>query len=172
MFVLFWLAILFRSFCFTCSHRLLNLFGFPSVLDEGESRNTSCGLHLISTYLLLSLGRCLSWWNPRVSSAKYTLTWFISEIYFVNNDVIITTHLSQAYAAVNLNRFWLSYLNLWYSCCNILKHLKKIYIIWVFNLLTLSVRDEGYSRKRRARTKSDICVFFITYILLVDSKAH
>ena len=38
-----------------------------SVLDEGYSKNVSCALNLISTILLLSLGRYFCWWtiSPR-----------------------------------------------------------------------------------------------------------
>jgi len=38
-----------------------------SVSDEGYSRNASCALNLISTFVLLSLGRYLCWWtiSPR-----------------------------------------------------------------------------------------------------------
>ena len=44
------------------------------VLDEGYSRNASCVLNLISTFLLLSQGRYICWWTIRVyrlSSGQY-----------------------------------------------------------------------------------------------------
>jgi len=34
-----------------------------SVSDEGYSRKALCALNLISTFLLLSLGRYLCWWT-------------------------------------------------------------------------------------------------------------
>jgi len=38
-------------------------FDFERRSDEGYSRNASCALNLISTFLLLSLGRYLCWWT-------------------------------------------------------------------------------------------------------------
>jgi len=54
-----------------------------SVRDKGYSRNVSCALNLISMFLLLTLGRYLSWWiiSPRgiicpVVSVS-ALSWFV-----------------------------------------------------------------------------------------------
>jgi hypothetical protein len=35
--------------------------------DDCYSRNASCALNLISTFLLQSLGRCLCWWTQHIN---------------------------------------------------------------------------------------------------------
>ena len=51
-----------------------------SVSDEGYSRNASCALNLISTFLLLSLSRYLWWWT--ISARRYHLPSFGTDMVY------------------------------------------------------------------------------------------
>jgi len=55
----FWVPVFFLGPWFSCSQRFKNYLAFKylalSVPDEGYSRNISCTLNLISTFLLLNV---------------------------------------------------------------------------------------------------------------------
>ena len=68
-----------------------------SVLDEGYSRNASPAIHLMSTFLLLSLGRYFYWrtssplgYHPTSSSCFGTdMTWFIRYMFIAIGGYLI-----------------------------------------------------------------------------------
>jgi len=63
---------------------LISNLSILSIPDEDYSRNASCALNLISTFLLLSLGRYLCWWTicPRGYHHRHgLLDIFITEFY-------------------------------------------------------------------------------------------
>jgi len=45
------------------SYFAFKYFGIGRIPSEGNFRNASCALSLISTFSLLSLGRYLCWWT-------------------------------------------------------------------------------------------------------------
>ena len=87
-----------------------------SAPDEVYSGNTSCAFYLISTFLLLSLGRYLCWWTVSPDSiirpvvCASALTWFRRYIFyrnlqFVNHVIMIKTKVLLPQAQITFYDF-------------------------------------------------------------------
>ena len=80
---------------------------------EDYSRNASCALNLISTFLLLSQGRYLCWWTirPRVYHLPSgqcfgtVMVYYIWNLHFLNNVIINQTKILLPHAHVTLADF-------------------------------------------------------------------
>jgi hypothetical protein len=99
-----------------CCFNFLIFYTTLSVPDEGYSRYASCALHLISTFLLLSLGQYLCSWtispggyhlaSISVSALKWRSTYICySNLQFLNNVIFIKTKVLLPQAYVTLTDF-------------------------------------------------------------------
>ena len=132
-------------------------------------------LLMISTFVLISLGRYLCWWTvsieciirPVVSAS--TLTWLsryiqYCNLLFLHNVNIDKTKVLLPQAQLILAEFWV------FCKGPLVLLLPKHLIIWVSNLSILSVPDEDYSRNASCTlnliTTFSQCSGYVTVLIL------